>query len=100
MGNVESLQLSMGIFLVATLFTTSWVPRPDSLVGRVAAGGAAGLCLSSLEGSREPETSALGASWTFVACRVMVLEVFCRMGVLRVFLGESPDGSSLDSLGG
>lgn len=90
----------MGVFLVATLFTTSWVPRPDGLVGRAAGGGAAGLSLSSPESSRGPEAGALGSSRTFVACRVMVLEVFCRVGVLGVFLGESPDGSSLDSLGG
>lgn len=87
----------MGIFLVATLLTTSWLPRPECLVGRVAGGGAAGLSPSSPEGERAPEASALGSGWTFAACRVMVLEVFCRMGLLRAFLGGSPDGSSLDS---
>lgn len=88
----------MGIFLEATLFTTSWVPRTDCLVGRVAAGEAAGLSLASPEGRRVPGSGALGSGWTLVACRVMVLEVFCRMGVLRAFLGESPGSSSLGSL--
>lgn len=90
----------MGIFLVATLFTTSWLPRPDCRAGKVAVGGAAGLSLSSPGDQRALETGALGSGWTFAACRVMVLEVFCRTGLLRAFLGGSPGGSSLDSLRG
>lgn len=90
----------MGIFLVATLLTTSWLLRPDCLVGRVAGGGAAGFSLFSPEGEKGPETGALGSGWTFVACRVMVLEVFCRTGVLRAFRDESSNRSSLDSLRG
>lgn len=97
---MESILLSMGIFLDATLFTTSWVPRPDGLVGRAAAGGAAGLSLSSPEGRRVPGAGALGSGWTLVACRVMVLEAFCRTGVLSAFPGKSPGRSGVGSLGG
>lgn len=66
----------MGIFLEATLFRMSWVPRTDCLVGKVAAGGAVGLSLSSPEGRRVPGSGVLGSGWTLVVCRVMVLEVF------------------------
>ena len=99
LGNVVSLWLSMGTFLVATLPVVSWLPRPDRLVGRVSGGAAAGPSISSLEGQGVPGTGALGSSWTFAACRVMVLEVFCRTGALWPFLRESPSGSSSDSLG-
>lgn len=63
----------------------------------MAGGDAAGLSLSSPEDEGAPETSALGSGWTFAACRVMVLEVFCRTGLLRAFLGGSPDDSGWDS---
>lgn len=66
----------------------------------MAGGDTAGLSFSSPEHERVPDTGALGSGWTFAACRVMVLEVFCRTGLLRPFLGGSPDGSGWDSLRG
>lgn len=97
LGNVVSPWPSVGTFLVATWPTVSWLPRPHCPAWRAAGGRAAGFSLSSLEGDGAPETGTLGASCTFAACRVMVLEVFCRTGVLRAFPGESPAGSGSDS---